>query len=364
MIHRIPHSVPITLVAATTFLSSACARQSARSEPNSGPRVECPASVSLGECVYGSDKRAEFTVRNSGTQDLVLDNFQVSCTCSSLTVRGPDGSSDLTRVTLPPRAEAAIGVTVTVRSRFNDAARTRITFRTNDPSATDVSVEVAASRVIGGFTPLPGACNFGTVGVGTECRQMVHLVDEAVAPRPVAAVVSSNPARVRVTFSPSAGKDRPADVTNPGYYLGTITVAIDTTTPGSVDERVAVEYRDPGPRTEVIPVSATVVPKLSVLPATLTLPRAEPGGGRSYTGIVWLRAQGRLDRSTIKLIGSPFARVSAEAGDSPLVPVRLTVDPATLPPAGKGEGKYAVEFTAVVDGEERHTTLTVAMNPR
>ena len=362
---RIGYLIFTATVAATVAVTAAVVDRLTNPTPPGEPvppRVECPSTVDLGECVYGSDKRAEFIIRNAGGGELLLHSFMASCTCSSISRRTADGDMPIDRIALAAGEEARIAVTVTVRSRFNTSTKTRISFQTTDPAAPEVGVEVASSRVIGGLTPLPGTCNFGSVAIGSDCRKIVHLVDEAVAPRKVTAVVSSDPDRIRVFFRPSPDGVMPADVTNRGHYLGSIAIAIDTVGPGSVDGQVVVYYADDIAKSETVPILGTVVAKLAVTPETLTLRLSAGDGPKKYAGTVWLRAQGRFDRATVQVVEPSPAHATADDVEGNFVPVRVSVDPSKLP--ALGEQKWTIELSAVLDGVRHRVPLTLVVEPR
>jgi hypothetical protein len=324
--------------------------------PAAGPQLVCPEVVDLGECVYGSDRDVTFEVRNAGTEDLILSGFQTSCTCTDLSVRTPGHGSTADRVVVRPREAVVLGARYLVRSRFNGSTATRIGFATNDPAAPEVTVALRAARVLGGLTPLPGACTFGRVPVGTNREQVVHLVDEAVRPRRVISVASSHPGRVAVRFAPG---DRPADLANPGHYLGAITVALDAATPDDIRERVIIAYDDGEVRTEEVPVSAAVEAKLTPLPAGVTLPR-RTDDGEVYAATVWFRSGGRVAPGTFRLDLPPG--ITAEVGEPGpgLIPVRLTA----TPPADPRPNSVTVVARAEVDGEPAEARLTVDLRPR
>ena len=226
----------VAAVAGIATIVAICIFQTFSSAPppiSLDPKIDCPRSVSLGECLYGSDKREIFTVRNSGGGELLLHTFSLSCTCSSIARVTSDGDRPIGNISLGAGEEVNIAVTVNVRSRFNGSMKTRISFQTSDQDTPEVGIDFAASRVIGGLTPIPGSCNFGSLPIGDKPLRTVHLVDEAVAPRKVTAVVSSNADRIQVTFIPSLlGAPMPMGVNNPGHYLGAIAITVDTSQPG------------------------------------------------------------------------------------------------------------------------------------
>lgn len=322
--------------------------------PAPGPRVQCPDAIDLGECVYGTDRDVTFEVRNTGTEDLILSGFRTSCTCTDLSVRSP-GQNSADRVVVGPGEAVTLGARYFVRSRYNSSTSTRVGFATNDPAVPEVTVTVRAGRVRGGLTPLPGSCTFGHIPLGGKREQVVHLVDEAVAPRRVVSVMSSNPARVTARFAPG---ERPADLPNPGHYLGVVTVTLDATAPADIYERVTVTYDDGEARTEDIPVSATVTAKLAALPASVALPLRDETG-EVYAANVWFRPGGRVTTGTFRLDLPPG--VTAEVGEPGpgLIPVKLTV----IPSADTAPKPLTVVARAEIDGEPIEARLTITVRP-
>ena len=323
-------------------------------------QVECPNRVDLGECVYGSEIRKVFSVRNVGRGPVSIHSFGVSCTCSSIKRCTEDGDVPIEDFTLGAGEEVNIAVTIQIRSRFNDSAKTRITFQTTDPLKPEAIVDLSASRVIGGLTPLPSICNFGTVLQGQECSKIIHLVDEAVKPRVVTAIVAGGSESIRVVFRPSLDHIMPADVVNPGHYLGSIAIAIDTSSTDSIDGHIDIHYDDGTSKIESIPVFGTIASKITAMPTTVAL-RPDGKDGKFLSGSVWLRTQGRVDFSTIRFAEPNGFRAELAASESNFAPVRIVVEAAKFPRDG---AKQSAVLTAKVDGVIVRVTISLFAETR
>ena len=95
--------------------------------PASGPRIAVdPPSFDFGRTLPEKAVAREFTIRNFGDQDLVIENVTTSCGCTvaeslTKTVVKPGGSQPL-RVTLTTPAHPG-AITKSVMVRSNDPAR-------------------------------------------------------------------------------------------------------------------------------------------------------------------------------------------------------------------------------------------------
>jgi|SRR6185369_12644935 len=95
--------------------------------PASGPRITVdPPSFDFGRTLPEKAVAREFTIRNFGDQDLVIENVTTSCGCTvaeslTKTVVKPGGSQPL-RVTLTTPAHPG-AITKSVMVRSNDPAR-------------------------------------------------------------------------------------------------------------------------------------------------------------------------------------------------------------------------------------------------
>jgi len=95
--------------------------------PASGPRITVdPPSFDFGKTLPEKAVAREFTIRNFGDQDLVIENVTTSCGCTvaeslTKTVVKPGGSQPL-RVTLTTPAHPG-AITKSVMVRSNDPAR-------------------------------------------------------------------------------------------------------------------------------------------------------------------------------------------------------------------------------------------------
>lgn len=73
---------PVVLAFAIAFSMSARAAEKAASDP--GPRIAVePASFDFGKALANRTLKKEFTIRNIGSADLVIDRVTTSCGCTA-----------------------------------------------------------------------------------------------------------------------------------------------------------------------------------------------------------------------------------------------------------------------------------------
>jgi hypothetical protein len=92
-----------------------------------GPRIAVePAHFDFGQAVKGKELSKEFSIRNFGSEDLVIDNVSTSCGCTAALINDKDktikpGGSAPLRVTLRTSAAGRIAKSVLIKS--NDPAK-------------------------------------------------------------------------------------------------------------------------------------------------------------------------------------------------------------------------------------------------
>ena len=82
-------------------------------------------------------------------------------------------------------------------------------FHTNDPARPEVQINVVIPNVRGGILTVPASVVIGTMEVGDEVRRVLAVYDDAVQPRAVDRVTSTNPDKVAVRLL--ALRDLPAE---------------------------------------------------------------------------------------------------------------------------------------------------------
>lgn len=106
--------------------------------PPTGPRISVePPSFDFGRAVQHKTLEKEFSVRNFGTQDLVIESVSTTCGCTVADSYGkvikPGGSTQL-RVRLETRD-------------YSGRVERRVLIRTNDPVASLTELKVEATVV-------------------------------------------------------------------------------------------------------------------------------------------------------------------------------------------------------------------------
>jgi hypothetical protein len=121
----------VAAVATAALLAAA-----APGEEPSGPRIRVePGAFDFGDTLPEKTLRREFTIRNFGDADLVLEGVSTSCGCTAAlpakTRLGPGGSTPL-RVTFETR-------------RYSGRIEREVLVRSNDPKTPVLRVRVTAT---------------------------------------------------------------------------------------------------------------------------------------------------------------------------------------------------------------------------
>jgi len=324
--------------------------------PVVGPSLSCPATADLGECNFGERKSVTVLIRNNGSEQLVLDGFRMSCTCSSIVELTPTGHRPLTALSIRPHDAARIAITVNVRSRYPSEAGSRISFVTNDPRSPEWAIDVRASRVRGGLTALPDVCNFGTIDLGSDQERYIHLYDEAVSPRKITSVESSDPTKFQVSFDPIAGDTKTEPQSHRGHYLGVIRVRLIGTRAGSLDGVLHIVSSD-GETTELsVPLVGRVVDKLSIVPNRVILNPV--GDGTELEATAWLRLHPEFTNLSVTAPLGTSVRLLASPKAASLVPIRISVSRASILAQS---GRIQLEVSSTVNGAVASAILTIEL---
>jgi hypothetical protein len=124
----------LAAILAVVALSSAAA--GAEEKAADGPRIRVePESFDFGRALPGKTLRKEFTIRNFGGAELVIESISTSCGCTAALAADrrvkPGGSTPL-RVTLETRA-------------FSGRVEKQVLVRSNDPEAPVLELRVSAT---------------------------------------------------------------------------------------------------------------------------------------------------------------------------------------------------------------------------
>jgi hypothetical protein len=123
------------LLLTSCFLIGTARAQEAKSAPAKGPKIVVePTTFDFGKAVQNKTLQKEFSIRNFGTADLVIENVSTTCGCTAALLADkvvkPGGTTPL-RVSLETRT-------------YSGKVERKVLVRSNDPESnlTEVKVEV------------------------------------------------------------------------------------------------------------------------------------------------------------------------------------------------------------------------------
>ena len=137
----------ITRVAAVVFLAAAAAAAvaqqpapaapaAAATAPARGPRIAVePTVFDFGKAQQEKTLEKEFTVRNLGNEDLVIESVSTTCGCTVA-----EGYSKL----IKPGASTPLRVKLQTRTSFGKLSRS-VLIKSNDPSGRPLELKVEAT---------------------------------------------------------------------------------------------------------------------------------------------------------------------------------------------------------------------------
>lgn len=134
-------------LAADTPKSAAPTEATAATQPAKGPRIAIePASFDFGKTVQNKTLSKEFTIRNLGTEDLVIDQITTSCGCTAA-VPGEK--------TIKPGGTTPLHVELQTRTMIGKMER-QVMVRSNDPTNHNLQL-VKVQADVSPDTPAPAA---------------------------------------------------------------------------------------------------------------------------------------------------------------------------------------------------------------
>ncbi|HEY7515650.1 MAG TPA: DUF1573 domain-containing protein [Vicinamibacteria bacterium] len=123
----------LSFVALLAALAPASAQES-KKEDAAGPRlVVQPASFDFGKAVQNKTLNKEFSIRNFGSADLVIENVSTTCGCTAAL---------LADKVIKPGSTSPLRVSLETRTYSGKVERT-VLIRSNDPAASTVEVKVS-----------------------------------------------------------------------------------------------------------------------------------------------------------------------------------------------------------------------------
>jgi len=120
------------------FLSSGQAEEKKAAGEAKGPRIVVePASFDFGKAVQNKTLQKEFSIRNFGNEDLVIENVSTTCGCTAALL------SD--KVVKPGRT-TPLRVSLETRT-YSGKVERKVLIRSNDPETTLAEVKVEVTVV-------------------------------------------------------------------------------------------------------------------------------------------------------------------------------------------------------------------------
>lgn len=323
--------------------------------PSDAPMVEWTHLVDLGEQELGTPAVGHVTVANRGSGELIIDQPTSSCTCAGLETMQGGVYHPLEKLKLAPGEAVELAARIQVKGLPGMKIYTVLSFRTNDPTNPQPTVNLVVPRVRGGFSAVPQTITFRPLPVGTEAVQVLDIRDGARQPRSVGRVECVSPG-ITARMLPESVKPE-SELHPAGVLVGRLEVKLRPAAVGSVNGEVFV-YAAGEPTPSKIAVSGRGTSLVQATPAALVLPRAS-GGGPVYTSVCLCRSvEGKP--MTLSLASAPegiSVEIPTDSGNSPR-PIRITWDPVR----GKalaGRGPSRVRLTADVGGRSEAVDLTV-----
>lgn len=279
------------------------------------PVLEMLTSSDLGQCEFGQTVEARFSVANRGRGDLVLDSFRSNCACNAIEWLRNGQSFRLDQIRLAPDEHAELVLRMSVRSRVGEEIQNVVYFRTNDPHYPEASF-VARMQVAGGITVTPASVLFGSVSIGSESRQVLEVSDNAINPRHIIRVVSSNPNIFPARLLPPVTE---AKASKPGknVLLGRIEVTLCALEPGHPSGEVLIFVDDEQRPPHSISISGRVAPVVEVSPSICQLPRESNTGPQYFATCVCRSTSGSTLTLTLESAPPHISVKIAPLGSNP-----------------------------------------------
>lgn len=246
---------------------------------NSEPSIEYPAKLDLGSHEIGDQAIAHFTIANRGGGELVLDEIQSNCSCTGME-REQDGHfGHVNSLRLKAGEQTDLVMRVAVRGVPVGAEMINVVdFRTNDPSQPKGHIEAIVRCTSGGVSATPRSIVFGTVPLGAKVRNIVEVYDNALTPRKIDRVTSTQSDRVIARLLPATERSVPSPSDPARVLIGRIEIVVSTELAGEVDGGVQIHLANVQKKPDAITVIGKVAAPIEISPTLLVLPRASTKG--------------------------------------------------------------------------------------
>ena len=289
------------------------------------PAMEIPQQVVIKSGELGTVAVAEFMVSNRGQAELVIDAIETNCSCLRIEQRHGSEFVRIHSLRLAPGESAALRVSISIRGVPVGASMTNnIGFHTNDPSHPHHRLQAVISQVTGGVFTQPSTLIVGSLRVGASAHYYLDVRDDAVTPRKLERVVSSQPDHVSVRILPDheAGQDLSA---GSGFRIARLEVSVNTDHPGDVNATLSLQLVEGRATPDAVRVTGRVLASVEVSPSSLVLPRSSPEG-KVYTANCQVRSTSGLPL-TIEVVSCPnYLAVTTHASEANEALSLLTVE--------------------------------------
>jgi hypothetical protein len=353
------------LVLAAAGLPGVASCQRAAPHAPVGPVAELPDRIDLGPRGLGEVATATFTVANRGGAELVIGQFQSNCSCSGIEREQGGEFIPVEVLRLRPGERAELRMRVSVRGvPVGSKATNGVSFRTNDPNRPAGRINAVIAQVTGGVLPHPDTVVVGTVQAGTVVRYVVDVRDDAVSPRALDRVTSSQPERVTVRLLEVTKPDPEVGLVRSGVSIAQLEVSVNTDTPGEINAAVALHVAGPERAPNEVRVVGRVTARIEVSPPTLVLPRSSREGPVYSATCVVKSGDGKPISVTVDSCPPHLTVTGPAAGQdpSPIAALTVVLDPKALGTATR-DGDRPVRLRCRAGDHESVVELRVLVTP-
>lgn len=262
--------------------------------PSPGPRIACARVIDLGPRELGETVTTKLQIENRGLSELAIADIRTSCSCTGMEYEQDGELRRVQTLRVKPLDKICVTIRLSVRGiTVGSSASTFVTFSTNDPDHQECSVELRLPSVSGGVFSNPSNVSFGSIQVGSTAEYRVTVYDDAVSPRKILSVTSSNPTFVGAEAVAPA--ELPMDAGVRGKAIASLRIRINTEKPKEINEFISIALDDISIKSDDIAVTGRVSSPIEITPGSLVLPRLSSQGKvyeaqcvcRSTNGVTW-----------------------------------------------------------------------------
>ncbi len=242
-----------------------------KSTPPLPPILVCPSELDLGEHEIGAVVIGRLEVANRGGQPLVIENVSTNCSCTGLEEEQNGNYVRVDRLVVAPGAVVPLIARLSVRGfPIGSRGSTTISFDTSDPERPRYNISIVVARVKGGVQPVPDTAVFGTLAIGSEQKRIVHLFDDALDPREIDSVTSSDPDRVRISLLPPDTAKCTVPFT--GKHIADLAIFAKSQFAGDLTATIHISLKGQQRSPDSIRVIGQFVSDLDLAPAAVSFP--------------------------------------------------------------------------------------------